>query len=514
MGATLLLSALFLAAASPSPSPVPGPSATGKGPIILFLVDNSASLPPLDPEEKRVEALEQMFTFLEGRPYRLVLFGGRREVFVDDVHRYRNNGQWTDFYFAFERVKELVKEYPEGTDFRIILLTDAILDPSPEDWQDLKLSPTEDLKAHVIGKTLDLIRELKVPLYVILVGDIPKEGVVPGDTEQSPGLVLDMVRAANGARASPLAQTLSSFFKDDGVLLKKFVFRVSPQEGLKKVEPVVRRIVAPSSPAVEFQFLSYLVLPLALFLALLLGILVRSFPGPGDLEIVELSHGIPAHLGADRLHKLADGGWGTTGLSLLPDARGAAATLSYQTPPTELTGIGLDTDGLDTAALKLLPMGLEEMRRALEEMSDSGSKEEKIYALNLDYMAKNVDSREAERILALAPADRRRVTSLDFLRAKAHLLSDETLRRRLTEARVQIIGYGKGSERKDLEPGAHVRIGRYGFIVKDISRGGRRDVRVALYYDRVPSLFGLKTLLPDVFQRVFRMRLSRHRVVA
>ena len=35
-----------------------------------------------------------------------------------------------------------------------------------------------------------------------------------------------------------------------------------------------------------------------------------------------------------------------------------------------------------------------------------------------------------------------------------------------------------------------------------------------LYYDRVPSLLGLKTILPDFFQRAFRFRRSRQRVVS
>src|SRR5688572_27132300 len=92
--------ALVLLLAAASPSPMPSAPAPAEGPVILFLVDNSASLPPLDPEEKRVAALEKMFTFLQGRPYRLVLFAGRQEVYVDDVSRYRNNGQWTDYYAA------------------------------------------------------------------------------------------------------------------------------------------------------------------------------------------------------------------------------------------------------------------------------------------------------------------------------------------------------------------------------------------------------------------------------
>jgi hypothetical protein len=508
--------AALLLAASPTPSltTTPVDAERAKGPVILFLMDNSASLPPLDPEEKRVAALEKMFVFLEGQPYRLLLFGGRREVFVDDVTRYRNNGQWTDFYFAFEKAKELIAGYPAGTEFRIVLLTDAIVDPDSVDWADMDVPPGEDLKAFSIRRTLELLRELRIPLYVILVGDIPKEGIVPGDREQSPALILDMVRAANGAEASPLAQTLSSFFKDDGLLLKKFVYRVAPHEGLKRVVPVVRRIVAPSRAGVEFQFLSILILPLALFVLLLLGILVRSFPGPGDVEIVELHTGLPAHLAADKLHRVEDGGWGTTGLSLLADAKGAVATLTHQVPPLDVTGIGLDTEGLDEISRRLLPLGIEELRRALEELADSGSKEEKIYALNLDYVAKNFDAGEAERLLQTAPADRRRIAALDFVRAKAHLTSNAELRRKLTDARVQMVGYGKDSERKDLLPGTLARIGPYGFVVKEVAKGGRKDVKLVLYYDRIPSLFGLKNWVPDGLQRVVRFRRSSQRIVS
>ena len=75
-----------------------------------------------------------------------------------------------------------------------------------------------------------------MPLYVILVGDPTGERRCER-REQSPGFVLEMVRAANGAAAAPLAQTLASFFADDGVLLRKFVYRVRPDEGLEKIEP-------------------------------------------------------------------------------------------------------------------------------------------------------------------------------------------------------------------------------------------------------------------------------------
>jgi hypothetical protein len=515
MDALGALAGLLALAATPSPITAPSVSAAKAGePIILFLVDNSASLPPLDPDEKRVAALEKMFTFLQGQRYRLVLFGGRREIFIDDVTRYRNNGQWTDFYFAFEKARELTKGYPAGTEFRIILLTDAIVDPAPEDWADMNVPPGEDLRAFSIKKTIELAESLKVPLYVILVGEPPADGGVKGDREQAPALILDLVRAANGQKAAALAQTLASFFGDDGVLLKKFIFRAAPHEGLRAVEPIVKRITAPPRAGIEIRLFSFLVLPLVIFLVVLLGLLVRSFPGPGDLEIVELNLGVPAHIATDRARKGVAGVLVTTGLSLAHDAREAAATLTYQMPTLDLSGVGLDASSLDDTTQYLLPLGIEDLKRALESFTADGTKDEKIHALNLDYMAKNMAGAEAERILTRAPADRRRIPAVDFLRAKAHLLGNDALRRKLTDPRVLITTYGRAAQRRELAAGQSVKIGRYGFVVKDITRGGRKDARITLYYDRVPSLLGLKTFLPDAFQRAFRFRRSSQRIVS
>jgi hypothetical protein len=507
MAAFATLLGLLALAASPSPAVAPTASPEKAGqPIILFLVDNSASLPPLDPDEKRVAALEKMFTFLQGQRYRLVLFGGRREIYIDDVSRYRNNGRWTDFYFAFEKARELTKGYPAGTEFRIILLTDAIVDPAPGDWADMNVPPGEDLRAFSIQKTIELATSLKIPLYVILVGDPPGDVGVQGNREQAPALVLDLVRSANGQKAMPLAQTLASFFGDDGVLLKKFIFRAPARDGLRAVEPILKRIVAPPRAGIEIRLFSYFILPLVLFL-------VRSFPGPGDTETVELSLGVPAHLAADGAKRGGGGVLVTTGLSLVEDARDASATFTYQMPTLDLSGVGLDVSGLDDTTQYLLPLGIDDLRRTLEAHADDGTKEEKIYSLNLDYMAKNMTAHEAERILTLAPADRRRLQAVDFLRAKAHLLGNDALRHKLTDPKVQVTAYGKDASRRELVPGSTVRIGRYGFVVKDISRGGRKDARMVLYYDRVPSLLWLKTVLPDAFQRAFRFRRSSQRVV-
>ena len=139
---------------------VPSPPPPGEGPVILFLVDNSASLPPLDPEDERVAALEKMFGFLKGHRYRLILFGGKDEIFVDDVSRYRNDGQWTDFYHAFAKARELAAGLPRGDRVSsMVLLTDAIVDPDPKDWPDVP--PGWDVRSHSMRKTVELVREMR-----------------------------------------------------------------------------------------------------------------------------------------------------------------------------------------------------------------------------------------------------------------------------------------------------------------------------------------------------------------
>ncbi|HUL77041.1 MAG TPA: vWA domain-containing protein [Vicinamibacteria bacterium] len=489
----------------------PSPPPPGEGPVILFLVDNSASLPPLDPDEKRVTALEKMFTFLRGHRYRLILFGGKDEIFVDDVTRYRNDGQWTDFYHAFLRAQALAASYPPGVALRMVLLTDAIPDPNPKDWPDVPAG--WEPRSLSVRKTVDLLAGMRIPLYVVLIGNPPGE-VAGRDREQSPGFVLDMVRAANGAAATPLAQTVASFFQDDGLLLRKFVYRVAPHEGLKKIEPVVKRIASPPRAGIEMRIFLWFVLPLLLILVALLGLLVRSFPGPGDLEILELKVSQPTHVAADRIHRAPDGTWSTQGLSLVADARTAAATFTLHGGSVDLAGAGLDTAGLDPRDAALLPLGIDEVRRAIEAATDHGTREDKIHALNLDYAARSLKAREAERILSRSPAERSRLAAVDFVRAKAHLAFDEALRRRLLEPRAQIVTYGRDGTRLEVAAGDALRVGRYGFLVREITRGGRRDGRLVLYYDRVPSLLGLKTILPDLFQRAFRFRRSRQRIVS
>jgi hypothetical protein len=59
-----------------------------------------------------------------------------------------------------------------------------------------------------------------------------------------------------------------------------------------------------------------------------------------------------------------------------------------------------------------------------------------------------------------------------------------------------------------------VQIGLYRFLVQNVAKGGRKDVRLILHYDRVPSLLGLENWLPRRVQRVARFRRDSHRVVS
>jgi hypothetical protein len=298
------------------------------------------------------------------------------------------------------------------------------------------------------------------------------------------------------------------------VLLKKFVFRIEPGQGLKEIQPVVARIAAPPSAAVETGLLAGLVLPLVLFLFLLMGILVRSFPGPGDVEILELPLGPPVHVAVDRLHRLESGGWANTGLSLVGDPREAVATFTLRPPELDLTGAGTDASEADDMTRAFLSLSLDDLRRMLEDKSASGSKEEKIFALNLDYMAKNLSAPEVERALTTPVAQRGRIPAIGFLRAKTHLLFDDALRQKLLEPRVAFASYGKTGERKEATPGSTLHIGPYTFLVQDLAKGGRKDARLVLHYDRIPSLWGMKNWLPRRLQRMARFRRDSQRVVS
>jgi len=468
--------------------------------VILFLLDNSASLPPLDPDTKRRDAIEKIYSFLKGQPYRLILFGGRNEIYVDAPQHYRNSGKWTDFFFAFQTVREVAAEYPEGTDLKVVLITDGMIDPSPREWRDQAVPEGADLREEAGSRTVRLLENMGLPLYVILIGE-----------EVDHDLIQRMVVAANGSiAANDYAQGIADFFDDDGVLLRRFIFRLETEEGLEEIEPIVTRIATPPAPRVEFGIAGILIG----VIAVLVGVGVRSFPGSGDRELIELRTGDPLQIAVDRLRRVSDGPkWSWKGLSLVESSKHAVAMLAAKEQSNELPPTGLDIEPIDEIARSLIDLSLEDLREGLEYLAKEGSKDEQIYALNLEYVARDMDEALVERIIIAAPAERSKFGPLEFLRAKVHLLHNDKLNKKLTGPTVDCKIYGVDSREYELRYGSKIKLGRYEFRVDELGMGGRKDVKLGLTYENVPSALFLKRFIPGRIQRALRLRRSHQRIV-
>ncbi len=469
--------------------------------VLLFLLDNSASLPPLDPELQRRDAVEKMYSFLEGQPYRLVLFGGRKEIHIDEPQYYRNSGKWTDFYHAFVAVSELIKEYPAGTEFKMVLITDGKIDPSPSEWADQELPPGADLRAFAGDRCVELLKQIAQPLYVIVIGqevDLP--------------LIQRMVVAANGEMAaSDYAQGVADFFADDGMLFRRFVFRLEEEEGLEVIQPIVTRISAPATPKIELAITGSLLIAIGM----LVGVGVRSFPGAGDREVVELRTGEPVQIAVDRLRRLSSDvpAWSWKGLSLVESSKGAVAMFTAQEDSVALPSTGFALEGLDAISSSVIDLPLPALQEKLETLSREGGKDEQIYALNLEYVAKDMEEPRVERLIGSSPAERRKLSANDFLRAKVHLLHNEKLKKKLTGACVVVKTYGLKAPEHELRPGSKIQLGRYEFRIDELTKGGRKEYRLGLSYERVPSPLFLKRVVPGRVQRALRLRRSHERIV-
>jgi hypothetical protein len=153
------------------------------------------------------------------------------------------------------------------------------------------------------------------------------------------------------------------------------------------------------------------------------------------------------------------------------------------------------------------------LRKKLETLAGEGNKDEQIYALNLEYVSKDMEEPRVERVLTCSPAERKKFSANDFLRAKVHLLHNEKLSRKLTGACVLCKVYGLSAHEQELRPGSKIQLGRYEFRVDELTKGGRKDFRLGLSYERVPSPLFLKRLVPGAVQRALRLRRSHERVV-
>ena len=181
------------------------------------------------------------------------------------------------------------------------------------------------------------------------------------------------------------------------------------------------------------------------------------------------------------------------------------ATFTYQPPGLDLAGGASTPGGSSPSPSSSCPSASRSCARS-SSRSPEGTKEEKIFALNLDYMAKNFDPAEAERILTTpvvrtATSRRRRLPPREGPPAHQRAAPQEAHR-----GPRQLVGYGKGGRAQGAAPGGRPRSGATASSSDVARRPQGREARPLLR--RVPSLLGLKNVLPDAFQRVFRLRRS------
>ena len=392
----------------------------------------------------------------------------------------------------------MVAEYPEGTAFKMVLITDGKIDPSPRDWRDKAVAEDVDLSEEAGNRTVRFLEQLGLPLYVILIGE-----------EVDYELIQRMVVGANGSlAASDYAQGIADFFEDDGMLLRRFIFRLEEDEGLEELEPIVTRIATPPAP-IELGIAGSLVA----VVALLIGVGVRSFPGSGDREIIEFRKEESLQIGVDRLRGVSSDvpAWSWKGLSLVEASIDAVVMMTVLEESTELPPDGLDLEGLDETARTLIELPLAELQERIRHLSKQGTKDEQIYGLNLEYVARDMEEAFVERLLTSSPSKRGKFEPLDFLRAKVHLLYNEKLNEKLTGPCVRCKIYGGGAPPFDLRHGGKIKLGPYEFRADQLSKGGRKDYTLGLTYEQVPS--SLKRLIPGKVQRALRLRRSHERFV-
>lgn len=322
-----------------------------------------------------------------------------------------------------------------------------------------------------------------------------------------------MVRAANGDQAvSRYLQDLSELLGSDRLLLNRFVHRVRTDGRGNTLATGIPPLGKVSLPEVEISLVGSLVV----LVALLVGVGVRTFPSRGDQEILEMWRDEPVYVNVDGWRRLSSDvpAWSWRGLSLLPSTEGAVASFVMHQIKRDFPPDGLSMDGLEDQAKELIGLPLPGISEWMDKsMRISSSPEDKIFASELQSAARNFDPARAERILTSKAWERKKVEVVEFLHAKLHLLYNDTLYARLAEPMVFCSTYGAKGEKRSLSVGSPIILGRYTFTVEELTPGQRKDFRLVLSYERVPSPLWLKRVIPGFIQKAIRFRLTHQRLV-
>lgn len=465
--------------------------------VNILLVDNSRSVPPLDPRMERSEVLDAIEALLENFENRLILFGGRGEVVIDEPSRFINDGMHTDFFFAFQAAVGIRNEYPPDCPVKIILITDGLLDAFVTDYPNEGLSRKVQAMEYSLDQTLKLLEENPVETYIILLG------------ERYELAIMEQISiTANGfARANPLMEKAAEFLGNDGLLLKQFIFKHEPEAGIEEMKEIVRTITTDDTPYFEnFLFIGLIIAGLVAVV-----LYFRSFPAVGDQEIIELVEGVTVLVGAEVKNPsvIANPAHFSRkrGFQYVTSTTSALASLSYQQRKLDFSSRGCkDLDKLTPIQRSLLEEDLQRVAIRLNEMEREGRDEEIIVATDLRYYCSNLSMDQIRSIIQAREQDRSKVGALDLLHAKVYLSMAPDLMEELSEYRVLINIPSRNVVRAPVDKGRQYQLGGYRVLIVEVDKDSRYSARVVMEYLAIPSLLGLKRFLPAALQRTLRLR--------
>jgi hypothetical protein len=475
----------------------PARSCEGIKGVNILLVDNSRSVPNMDRTRDRIAVLKELLGMLQGYENRLILFGGRNEIALDEPNKFINDGWHTDYYYAFEAGVRIRREYPKDCDVKMIFITDGIMDAFPVDYPEHFFTSRAQAMDFARQQSYRVLEESHIPLYIILLGGQYDEYFMEQLSIKANGL----------ARANPLMERAAEFLGNNGFLLRKFIYRIPENAKTPEIKKVFHEITHEDKPRFEYALIGVLALALLAFVV----VSIRSFPAPGDREVIDLVEGVPVLLGAG----IRDSGVISNlssarpkgGLQQVATTSHALGSLSYQRRNFDFTSRGLlAVTKLDPIAKRLLDVDIQVLSAKLDEMEKRGTDEEIIAATDLKYYCSNLDADKVKQILQAREMDRADIPAAEFLKAKVYVSMAPDLLEELTEHRVCMTIPGRNIIRSHATPGAVYDLGRYRMRVVAVSKDSKYSARVTLEYVRVPSTLGLKSLIPPVVQRWLRLR--------
>ncbi len=450
-----------------------------KNGVIIFLVDNSKSVPKFDPKEDRKKVLREILNIAKKNGYltRLILFGGRYEIVLDDISKFNNEALHTDFYYAFKAAIDMAKKYPPTCKFKIVFITDGILDAFPSDYKEFGVIEKDEAMSLSKNMLYRLLKENKIPTYIILLGN-----------EYDMDFMTRIAQEANSSLlVNPLVEKVADVLKNNSYFFKKFIYVVPKNSPKSRIRKIVKQISEKRSFKFEF-FVGLVVLIIIIFIWI---ISLFKSPRPGDREIFFVSYDSPTFVEMDRNR-----------LEITPGKYNAIASFSYRFREISdykkrLRGV----DRLNKYEKYLLGCDVKELGIKLKEMQKSSDDDEVTTATNLSYYCSDLDDKEIEKIFN-GPKDES-IDAKKFLFAMVFLSMAKEIYEKIMKKRF-FVSILKGKLiKKELSVGDTVEIGGYELKLLDMQDNKENGVYVEFEVLQVPFLKW--KILPSFLRKMFSL---------